>query len=145
MLKDALKNVKQAGMPIADVELVMVASAALPAAQHFPCKVDNWKGISLANRMWPAWKTAFCLADPKGQRRILVAKRGELLGGAHGVTPALGPVLGKVEAALDNLALAATNDTTILQQLTAVGFSSCQLNPHYSFVDPKLNLIIILH
>jgi hypothetical protein len=42
MMEDAQKKTKRAGMPIADVELVMMASAAVLAAQHFPCKVTDW-------------------------------------------------------------------------------------------------------
>ena len=41
MMEDAQKKAKRAGMPIADVELVMLASAAVLAAQHFPRKVDD--------------------------------------------------------------------------------------------------------
>ena len=41
MLEDAQKKATWAGMPIADVELVMMASAAILAAQHFPHKVDD--------------------------------------------------------------------------------------------------------
>jgi hypothetical protein len=44
---------------------------------------------------------------------------GEPLGGAHGVLPASSPAIGRLESALDNLALAASNDTAVLQQLTA--------------------------
>ncbi len=43
---------------------------------------------------------------------------GEPLGGAHGVLPAVGPAIGRLETALDNLALVATNDTAVLPQLT---------------------------
>jgi hypothetical protein len=48
---------------------------------------------------------------------------GEPLGGAHGVLPAAGPAIGRLEAALDNLALAATNDTAMLQQLTSANLA----------------------
>jgi hypothetical protein len=41
MMEDAHKKVKQAGMPIADVKLVMMASATVLEAQHFPRKVDD--------------------------------------------------------------------------------------------------------
>ena len=36
MMEDAQKKAKQAGMPIADIELVMMASAAVLAAQYLP-------------------------------------------------------------------------------------------------------------
>jgi hypothetical protein len=45
MMDDAQKKAKWAGMPIADVELVMMALAAILAAQHFPQEVDDWKGL----------------------------------------------------------------------------------------------------
>ena len=50
MMEDAQKKAKRAGMPIADVELVMMASAAVLAAQHFPCKVDDWEGLPAVDR-----------------------------------------------------------------------------------------------
>ena len=36
MMEDAQKKAKRAGMPIADVELVMMALAAVLTTQHFP-------------------------------------------------------------------------------------------------------------
>jgi hypothetical protein len=54
MLEDAQKKATQAGMPIANVELVMMASAAVLAAQHFLHKVDDWEGLPSASRTWMA-------------------------------------------------------------------------------------------
>ncbi len=73
MLEDAQKKATRAGMPIANVELVMMASAAVLAAQHFPRKVDNWEGLPSASHTWTAWKTAFCLAHVKRQQQILAS------------------------------------------------------------------------
>jgi hypothetical protein len=123
MMEDAQKKAKRAGMPIADIELVMMASAAVLAAQHFPREVDDWEGLPSASRTWVAWKTAFRLAHLKRQRQILASGGGEPLGGAHGVIPAAAPAIGRLETALDNLALAATNDTAVLHQLTSSNLS----------------------
>ena len=125
MLEDAQKKAKRADMPIADVELVMMASAAVLAAQHFPREVDDWEGLPAASRTWTAWKTAFCLAHLKRQRQILASGGGEPLGGAHGVTPTpfLPDSMDRFGSALDNLALAATNDKTVLEQLTAANLA----------------------
>jgi hypothetical protein len=41
MMEVAQKKAMQASMPIANVELVMMALAAVFAAQHFSCKVDD--------------------------------------------------------------------------------------------------------
>jgi hypothetical protein len=113
MLEDAQKKAKQAGMPIADIELVMMASAAVLAAQHFPRKVDDWEGLPSSSCTWLAWKTAFRLAHLKRQRQILASGGGKPLGGAHGVLPAAAPEISRLESALNNLALVATNDTAV--------------------------------
>ena len=106
-------------MPITDAELVMMASAAVLAVQHFPRKVDDWEGLPASACTWSAWKTTFRLAHLKRQRQILATKGAEPLGGAHAAIP----VTGKMEAALDNLALAATSDKATLQQLTAANLA----------------------
>jgi hypothetical protein len=71
MLEDAQKKAKRAGMPIADIKLEMMASAAVLVAQHFPHEVDDWEGLPSSSRTWAAWKTAFCLAHLKRQHQIL--------------------------------------------------------------------------
>jgi hypothetical protein len=45
------------------------------------------------------------------------------LGGAHGVLPLVVPAISWLETALNNLALAATNHTAVLQQPTAVNLA----------------------
>ena len=119
LLEDAQKKAKRANMPIADAELVMMASTAVLAVQHFPREVDDWEGLPSSARTWPAWKAAFRLAHLKRQRQILATKGSEPLGGAHAAIP----VTGKMETALDNLALAATSDKATLQQLTAANLA----------------------
>jgi hypothetical protein len=57
MMEDAQKKAKQASMPIADIELVMIALAAVLATQHFLQEVDDWDGLPAINRIWRAWKS----------------------------------------------------------------------------------------
>jgi hypothetical protein len=66
---------------------------------------------------------AFRLAHVKRQQQILASGGGEPLGGAHGVIPAAAPAFGCLKTALDNLALAATKDTAVLQQLIAANLA----------------------
>jgi hypothetical protein len=66
---------------------------------------------------------AFCLAHLKRQRQILASGGVEPLGRSHGVLPAAAPAIDRLETALDNLALAATNDTAVIQQLTAANLA----------------------
>ncbi len=70
-----------------------------------------------------AWKTAFCLVHVKRQQQILASGWGEPLGWAHGVILAAAPAIGRLKTALDKLALAATNDTAVLQQLIAANLA----------------------
>jgi hypothetical protein len=109
-------------MAIANIELIMMALAAVLAAQHFPRKVEDWEGLPSSSPMWMAWKTTFLLAHLKHQCQIL-ALGGGPLGWVHGVLPEAAPTIGQLEIALDNLALAARNDTAILQQLTAANLA----------------------
>ncbi len=48
---------------------------------------------------------------------------GEPLSRAPSVLPVAGPVIERLEAALNNLVLTATNNTTVLQQLTAANLT----------------------
>jgi hypothetical protein len=46
MMEDAQKKAEWAGVPIRNVECVMMALEAVLAAQHFPCEVNDWEGLS---------------------------------------------------------------------------------------------------
>jgi len=70
MMEDAQKKAKRVGMPITNVELVMMALVAVLAAQHFLCEVDDWEGLPVVHRTWRAWKIAFRLAHLKHQHQL---------------------------------------------------------------------------
>ncbi len=66
----------------------------------------------------------FPLCPPQAPTSTSGSGGGEPLGGAHGVLPLDPPAtLDQLDVALDNLALAATNDTAVLQQLTAANLA----------------------
>jgi hypothetical protein len=69
--------------------------------------------------MWRAWKVAFPLAHIKRQHQLQASGVGGPLGSAHTVIPAPAATIDHLGTALDNLALAAANNTTVFQQLTA--------------------------
>jgi hypothetical protein len=62
---------------------------------------------------------AFCLAHLKRQCQLQALGGGKPLSGVHAMIPAAMPTIDCISKALENLILAALNDTTILQQLTA--------------------------
>jgi hypothetical protein len=139
MMEDAQKKAKRAGMPIADVELVMMASAAVLAAQHFPRKVDDWEGLPAVDRTWRAWKVVFRLAHLKRQRQLQASGGGEPLGGAHSVLHSPPVSIDRLGTALVNLALAAANNTTVLQQLTAANLAPTTSNATLTVANKKLS------
>jgi hypothetical protein len=110
-------------MPIADVELVMMSSAAVLASQHFPHEVDNWEGLPTVSPTWQAWKLAFRLAHLKRQCQFQALGGGKPLGLAHAVIPTAAPTIDCIGKAIENLVLVASNDTTVLQQLTAANLA----------------------
>ncbi len=104
-MEDAQKKAKRADMPIVNVEHVMMALAAVLAAQDFPHEVDNWEGLLSASCMWQAWKVAFCLAHLKRQRQLQALEGGEPLGGTRAVIPTAAPTIGHIGKALETLRL----------------------------------------
>jgi hypothetical protein len=123
MMEDAQKKATWASMSIADVKLVMMALAPILAAQHFPREVNDWEGLLSLSHTWQAWKVAFCLAHLKRQRQLQALGGGEPVGSAHAVIPTAAPSINIISAALKNLALAVSNDTTVLQQLTSANLA----------------------
>jgi hypothetical protein len=80
----------------------------------------------------------FCLAHLKRQCQILASGGGEPLGRAHGVLPEATPTFVRLKRALNNLALAATNDTAILQQLTAANLALTTMVAMLTATNKKL-------
>jgi hypothetical protein len=64
---------------------------------------------------------------------------GELLGGAHSVLPAPAASINRLGTALDNLALTAANNTTVLQQLTAANLALTTSNAMLTAANKKLS------
>ena len=102
-------------MPIADVELLMMAWAAVLAAQHIPCKVTDWEGRPAIDHTWRAWKVEFRQAHIQRQRQLQASGGGKPLGGAHAVLPAPPGTIDRLGTALNNL---------LLQQPTTPRFSN---------------------
>jgi hypothetical protein len=106
-------------MPIANIKLVMMALAAVLAAQHFLQEMDDWEGLPAINRTWRVWKVAFHLAHLKCQCQLQASGVGGLLGSTHAVISTPATTIDWLWTALNILDLAVANDTTVLQQLMA--------------------------
>jgi hypothetical protein len=123
MMEDVQKKAKWASVPIVNIKLVMMALVAVLAAQHFPCEVNDWEGLPATSRTWQVWKVAFLLAHLKRQCQLQALRGDKALSSAYAVIPTAAPTMDLIGKALENLALAAINDTTVLQQLMAANLA----------------------
>ncbi len=80
----------------------------------------------------------FRQAHIRRQRQLQASGGGEPLGRAHAVLPAPAGTINRLGTAFDNLALAAANDTTVLQQLTAANSTLTALNAFLTAANRKL-------
>jgi len=101
--------------------------------------VDDWEGLPAVDRTWRAWKVAFRLAHLKRQRQLQASGGGEPLCGANSVLPAPSVTIDHLGTALDNLALATANNTTVLQQLTAANLALTTSNAMLTAANKKLS------
>ena len=122
MLEEAQRKSSRANLPIADDNLMAIASTAILASGHFPRPTDEWEALPLALRTWTAWKTHYRAAHLARKRQLLAA--GHAPGGAHAVTgteydPTTIPqdTYDKLDGYLNNIAAAATNDGKLLERM----------------------------
>jgi hypothetical protein len=121
-------------MPIADVELMMMALAAVLAAQRWLGRPPNHRpylesvesGIPSGPPQTPAPTTG-------------VRGGGGLLGGANSVFPTPATIINCLGTALDNLTLTAANNTTDLQQLKAAKLVLITSNAMLTVANKKLS------
>ena len=73
------------------------------------------------------------------QRQLQASGGGETLGGAHAFLPAPPGIIDRLVTALDNLALVAANNTTVLQQLTAANPALTETNAALTAANKKLS------
>ena len=108
-----------------------------PSTSHI--NVDNYEGLPSGSCTWQAWKVAFYLAHLKRQHQLQASGGGKPLGGAHTGIPNATPTIDCIGKVLENLALAALNDTTVLQQLTAANLALTALVTSLTAANKKLS------
>ena len=123
-LEDAQRKLARAKLPMADVQLLAIASTAVLASDHFPRTTDAWEALPAVSKTWTAWKATYREAHIARKRRLLASGGTEPMGGAHAITshtPALltPSTYAQLDGYLDNLANAATQEKTTLADLVA--------------------------
>jgi hypothetical protein len=131
-LKEAQKKAARANLPLTNAGLAATASLSLLTAGSFPKQRTDWDSLPPTSKTWAAWKTWARTAQQTIEReqRATHARAGGLV--YHQTTPApqhfAGSVLGlsfqeQFASGMDALALAATNDKTVLDNLIATNKS----------------------
>ncbi len=123
LLEAAQRKLARAHLPMADDQLLAIASTAVLASNHYPRPTDDWEAKPRAMKTWPAWKAHYRAAHLARKRQLLAS------GTALPASPAQAFLTGheaaipeepfaKLDGYLDNLAAAATTERTTLQSLT---------------------------
>ena len=120
-MEDAQRKLERANLPMSNAQLLAIATTLVLASGHFPRPTDDWEAKAPADKTWTAWKTHYRAAHTARRRQMLAAGT-TMMGGANAVTtvdtePLTDATLARLDGYLDNLAAAATNERTTLQQL----------------------------
>ncbi len=119
-LEDAQRKLRRANLPMDDANLVAMASTAVLASQHFPRTTDEWEALPIANKTWAEWKIRYRAAHIARKRQLLASGGTDPFHGAHAATESTGistNELDKLDGYLDNLANAATRESSTLRDL----------------------------
>jgi hypothetical protein len=145
-LKDTQKKATRASLLITDAWLVAIATVLLLLAGSFPKLRLDWDGLSLADKMWPAWKTWALKAQKTTECKECASNScGDIFGSAsatitvHSITfspPHLQaanatnhslPNLSKLKSHLDNMAFTVTNEKAVLDSLVSSNASLAKI------------------
>ena len=137
-MEEAQKKAARANLPISDEWLAAIATKSLIAEGSFPKVRNEWDSRAAAAKLqwtdWKKWAREAQIGVEREQRAT--GDRGDVFGSAaaacaiHGITPTppTTPFAGaasslsisqQMEQGLDNLALAVTNEKTVLDTLVA--------------------------
>jgi hypothetical protein len=111
MLEDAQRTSQRAAMPIADVQLVAIASTAVLGSQQYPRATEDLEALVTSTKTWTAWKNAYRAAHIARKCQLLASGTSKPFGGAHAAStmPPKG-TFNRLDGYLDNLANAATQE-----------------------------------
>ena len=119
MLKDSQLKAQREAMPIADVQLVVIASTAILNSQQYPQATDDWEALAMMAKIWRAWKKAYHAMHIICKCQLLASGSKEPFGGAHASSTLMPPngTLDHLDGYLNNLANAATQEKSTFAQL----------------------------
>jgi hypothetical protein len=120
-LEKARITLKRGKLPMSDPQVLAIADASVYASQHFVRANEDWQRVTPAGKTWTAWKTMYLQAHRDRARLIQAQGGGGNIGSANSAgTFTLPPTsASRLTEYLDNIANAATQDSSQLQLLIA--------------------------
>ena len=131
MLEDTQNQAGQAGQTISDKTLLLFVSTAMLTTDRYPRTNDNWEDRSEDQKNWANWKTSNKRAHDKELIKAQATEGSDKFGATNAADRFLknsevatdngGNEAGMkaLEGYSDNLAVAATNKKSVLEQLVA--------------------------
>ena len=136
-MERAQRKLLRGNIQMPDSTLLAIASTAVLGAQTFPRVTDDWEARPAATKTWTNWKTIYNAAHIARKRLLLATGGGEPLPHAapaiHHDNPSAAPfdvnaTTVRLDEYLDNLANAATQETTTITALaTSLATLSAQM------------------
>jgi hypothetical protein len=128
-MEEAQKKVKRAELIILDIKLAMYTVTSVLQLGNDKKETNEWEGRNAAMKTWSEWKQAYLAAYARGVNRQCVGATDKPFSQAANLVmlPAAHDVMDSLAGLLYNLALAATTDRTMVQQLTLANLSLTML------------------
>jgi hypothetical protein len=115
-LAKAREKLARGGLPMSDATVLATAHSQVFASMHYPEATREWERLPSAQQTWVAWKAKYREANI--ERLRLQRANPNSFGNAHYVAEA--PLdHDAISSALDNIANAATNDSTVMASILA--------------------------
>ena len=115
-LEHSREKLERGGVPMSDATLLATAHSQVMASQHYPEAWREWERMAPAAKTWVAWQAHYRLANIERDR---ILKSNPLAFGAANHVADSGINSAAITMALDNIANAATNDSSLIATLMA--------------------------
>jgi len=113
-LEHSREKLEWGGVPMSDATLLATAHSQVMASQHYPEAWRKWERMAPAAKTWVAWQAHYRLANIERDR---ILKSNPLAFGAANHVADIGIDSAAITMALDNIANAATNDSSLIATL----------------------------
>ena len=117
-LEKAREKLARGGVPMSDATLLATAHSQVMASLHYPEATREWERLPPTSKTWTAWQLKYREANVERMR--LLKANPTSFGAANNVSGSdMKAETAAIEAALNNIANAATSDSALMTQIMA--------------------------